>query len=314
MAEKKSAAKKPAAKKKKTQSKTAVKPLDRRKLHKALLYVLAAIVIAVAGYFAREYLMPAPLVDGTVDFHFIDVGQGDGALIMTEDGNVLIDAGPASSATELNAYLDKFGVTDIEYAIFSHPHEDHIGGAASVVNSRNIKNVIMPDAEYDTKTYDRLLTALEASTKTNVIPAKSGDVYELGNVKIRILAPNSDEYKSTNDYSVVAKISYGATSFMFTGDAEALSEREIMSVYNSYELKSNLLKVGHHGSTTSSSDEFLDAVNPSIAVICCATGNDYGHPHTKTMEKLTERNITVYRTDIDGSIILTTNGTDIYKK
>ena len=304
--------KKNTSKKTKSTAKTAEKIFRRRK--SPLFYAAIIVVLIIAGYLAGEHLIPPAVVDGTVDFHFIDVGQGDGMLIMTEDGNILIDAGPASASTELNAYLDKYGVTDIEYAIFTHPHEDHIGGAASVVNSRNIKNVIMPDAEYDTKTYTRLLTALEQSTKTNVIPAQSGDTYELGNLKIRILAPNSDEYKSTNDYSVVAKITYGSTSFMFTGDAEALSEKEIMSLYNSYELKSNLLKVGHHGSTTSTSEAFLDAVNPLIAVISCAKGNDYGHPHTKTMEKLAERGITVYRTDMEGSMILTTNGTDIYVK
>lgn len=279
------------------------------------------IILAVFAYIFRDYLPLDELtqsgrtvVDGTVDFHFIDVGQGDSILIMTDKGNILIDSGPNSASSNLNAYLDEMGVKDLEYAIFTHPHEDHIGSAASIVKSRNIKNVIMPDTEYDTKTYDKLLTALEESTSTNIIASKSGAVYSVGDLQMKILAPNAETYKSTNDYSVVVKVTYGATDFMMTGDAEVLSEKEIMSKYSNSELKCDVLKVGHHGSTTSSGVDFLDAVSPKIAVICCATGNDYGHPHRETLEKLNARNITIYRTDLLGSIVLTTDGTTITKK
>lgn len=282
---------------------------------------VVVIILGLIGYFANEYFgifdnltMSGGVVDGTVDFHFIDVGQGDSILIMTESGNIFIDAGPTSASSNLNAYLDEYGVKDIEYAIFTHPHEDHIGSAASIIKSRNVKNVIMPDIEYDTKTHGKLLTALEESTDTNVIASKSGDVYTVGDLKFKILAPNSETYKSTNDYSIVIKAVYGSTSFILTGDAEVLSENEILNNYSKSDLKCDVLKVGHHGSTTSSGVNFLDAVNPSIAVISCATGNDYGHPHKETLEKLNARSITIYRTDLLGSIVLTTDGTIITKK
>lgn len=280
--------------------------------------VFLIIIIAITGFFANEYFpfdsKGSPAVEGIADFHFIDVGQGDGILIITDSGNILIDAGPASASGYLNSYLDEYSVNDIEYAIFTHPHEDHIGGATSVINSRNVKNVIIPDIEYDSKTYDRLLTALEESVNTNIIPPTSGEVYSVGDLCIQILAPNSAVYKSTNNYSIVAKITYGSTSFILTGDAEILSENEILSLYSKSELKCDVLKIGHHGSTTSSGTAFLDAVSPSIAVISCGAGNEYGHPNIETLDNLTTKNITVYRTDILGSFILTTDGTTVALK
>lgn len=290
------------------------KTLSSKRTGSTLSKLLVVAVAAIAMYFFNQYFNPAVVVDGTVDFHFINVGQGDSALIMTEAGNILIDAGPASASETLNAYLDKCGVTQIEYAIFTHPHEDHIGSAASVVQSRTIKNVIMPDMEYDTKTYERLLTALEKSVNTNVIPAVSGDSYTLGSLSFQILAPNSVSYSSTNNYSVIAKFTFGATSFLFTGDAEEPSETEVLDVYGTSALRSTVLKVGHHGSTTSTSEIFLNAVSPQIAVISCARDNDYGHPHAETLTKLNTHDVTLHRTDLEGTIILTTDGSTVKMK
>lgn len=276
--------------------------------------LLIVVVAAIAVYFFNQYFNPAAVAEGTADFHFIDVGQGDSALIMTDAGNILIDAGPASASELLNAYLDKCGVTQLEYIIFTHPHEDHIGSAAAVVRSRTVKNVIMPDMEYDTKTYERLLDALEEHPETNVIPAVSGAVYTLGDLSFQLLAPNSASYSSTNDYSVVAKFTFGAISFLFTGDAEVYSENEILDKYGAYALRSTVLKVGHHGSSTSTGQAFLNAVSPKVAVISCAQGNDYGHPHAETLDKLNVLSITLHRTDLEGTIVLTTDGSTLKVK
>lgn len=249
-------------------------------------------------------------LDGEMQLHVIDVGQGDSTLIMSKDGIVLVDAGPGSAEDSLVEYLKDVGITTIDYAIFTHPDEDHIGGADVVINNFEVKNVIMPNATKTTKTFEKMIEAIEQSN-ANVIEATSGASYTLGDIAFRILAPNKASYDATNNYSVVVKLTYGNNTFMLTGDAESESESEILAKYPVSELRADFLKVGHHGSSTSTSTAFLTAVSPSIASISCGEDNKYNHPHRETIEKLQGANIKVYRTDLLSTIVFVCDGNTI---
>ncbi|MFA6947782.1 MAG: ComEC/Rec2 family competence protein [Eubacteriales bacterium] len=277
-----------------------------------LIMALAGFVSQKMGLFSDVQTLPATSIsaDGQLAVHFIDVGQGDAELIIAPTGEaMLIDAGPGSSETSLLAYLSALGISELEYAVFTHPHEDHIGGADGVVNNIDVKKVIMPDAESSTVTFEKLLTAIDKRGCEVDVPAV-GDTYSLGDAVFTVLAPNSSGYDSLNNYSIVMRLDYGESSFLFTGDAEALSEKEILA--NSPKLLDcDVLKAGHHGSSTSSSQDFLDAVTPDIAVISCGAGNDYGHPHSETLTKYSAMNIRVLRTDLSGSIVITSDGHNI---
>lgn len=291
---------------------------------KGLCIVLFLLAIIAALYFNKDTILGAltettapvstPVSGGEVQFHFIDVGQGDAALIRTEWGDVLIDAGTNSSEDELKAYLDSLGVVDIEYAVFTHPHEDHIGGADMVLNTYNVKRVIMPNATATSKTFERMMDAIEAE-KCEVIEATPDLVFKVGELVCTVLAPISEKYSETNNYSVVIRMDYGETSVLFTGDAEVDSEAEMLARYGlKGTLDCDLLKAGHHGSDTSSSQDFLDAVTPAFAVISVGEGNTYDHPKQVTLTRFDTMNVPYYRTDKEGSIIFTTTGGEPERK
>lgn len=244
--------------------------------------------------------------------HYIDVGQGDSILIQADGKNLLIDAGPTDSTKKLLAYLQKQHIKRLDYVIATHPHEDHIGGMADVVKKYDIGEFYMPKKLTDTKVFENMINALK-SKSIKAVAAKAGMSFSLGkNAECSIIAPNSSNYDSLNNYSVVLMIKYGNSRFLFMGDAEKLSEKEILS--KGFDVNSDVLKVGHHGSTSSSSKDFLDKASPKIAVISCGKNNDYGHPHKETLQELKKRNIQVYRTDIDGSIVLYSDGQNISKQ
>jgi competence protein ComEC len=296
----------------------------RRKKSKAKGIATAVVVLiaVIAGlFFGKDAILGGltdkpsdPVSGGEVQFHFIDVGQGDAALIRTEKGDILIDAGTNSSEDELKAYLDRLGVTDIEYAVFTHPHEDHIGGADMILNTYNVKNVVLPDATSTSKTFERMMDAIEAE-KCGVIEATPDKTFKVGELTCTILAPISTSYTETNDYSVVIRADYGETSVLFTGDAETHSESEMLERYRFKGLLDcDLLKVGHHGSDTSSSQAFLDAVTPVHAVISVGEGNTYDHPKQEILARYEAMRITIHRTDKEGSIVFTTTGGEPERK
>ena len=261
----------------------------------------------LVGSFEQQTTTPPPVPDGEeVLIHMIDVGQGDAILIMTSDGNMLIDTGESTAREELVSYLNSVNITSFEYVVFTHPDSDHIGNADYIVQNYSIKNIIMPDKVSTTKTYERMIDAIENS-QANVIMAEPGYEFYLGALQNTIIAPNKD-YKDPNEASVVIKATYGETSIMLTGDAEKESETDILSIWSKDALKCNVLKVGHHGSSTSTSPAFLDAVDPTIALISCGEGNKYGHPLPETIKKLEDRGIKIYRTDKNGSIVIRTDG------
>ena len=244
--------------------------------------------------------------------HYIDVGQGDSILIQVHGKNMLIDAGTTESANELVNYLKMQKINKLDYIIETHPHEDHIGAMSKIINKFEVGKFYAPKVTSNTKAFDNMINSLRKKS-LKILISKAGLTLDLGSgIKCEILAPNSELYKEVNNYSTVVKITYGDTKFLFEGDAEKLSEDEMIN--RGYDLSCDVLKVGHHGSRTATSDEFLKKTHPKIAVISCGLNNDYGHPHKPTLTKLEAINAKIYRTDKYGTIILESDGTKISKK
>ena len=247
----------------------------------------------------------------TVEVHFIDVGQGESILIIAPEKNVLIDGGDNGFGPTVLRYLDAQGVSSIDILIATHPHADHIGGLIDVIGQLPVSKVIMPEVPDElvptTRTYTNFLMAL-LENGLSITPAVAGEVYALGGgATLTILSPMR-EYSRLNDMSVVSRLEFGDISFLFTGDIEIAAEHDLAMAGG---IRSDVLNLAHHGSRTSSTQIFLDAVNPSIAVIACGLDNGHGHPHRTVMERLQEMDIRVLRTDFDGSIMLVTDGVGI---
>ena len=246
--------------------------------------------------------------------YFLDVGQGDSELICLPDGtNILIDAGTTDGADELVRSLINLGVAKIDCLIATHPHEDHIGGMTAVIHAFEIGNIYMPKVAANqtptTKCYENMLDAI--AKKGLKLTQGKGDmtVLDSGKAKLEFLAPNSSKYSDLNSYSIVAKLTFGGNRILFTGDADTDSEKEMLK--KGYDLRCDILKCGHHGSSTASSAAFLKAVNPQYAIISCGVNNDYGHPHKAVLDRLNKMKITVYRTDLQNTILARCTGSSI---
>ena len=246
----------------------------------------------------------------TLKVHYIDVGQGDSIFIQLPNGQTsLIDGGPGSSSKTVVNYLKKQKVKKIDYLIATHPHEDHIGGLTQVINTFDIGKVYMPDVTHTTKAFENLLLAIKNKGK-KITVTKAGDVLvDEKNLKYEALAPNSDSYDNLNNYSIVLKLKYKNNAFLFMGDAEKPSEDEILNA--GLDIKADVIKVGHHGSNSSSGGKFVTNVSPKHAVVSCGKGNSYGHPHKETINRFTGNKIKLYRTDRDGTVVFTSDGEKI---
>lgn len=245
--------------------------------------------------------------DGDMAVHFLDVGQGDCSLIVMPNGKtVLIDASTREEGKNILEYLSYQRITHIDYFILTHPHADHIGGAKEIVDSISIGKVVMPDVETDTATFENLLNSIDKKN-IPVHIAKPGNIISLDNANIKILGP-VNKTDDLNNMSIVFRLDYGKTSFMFTGDAETSSEKDMLGKYGKSEFTADVIKIGHHGASTSSSLGFLNAVSPKYAVISCGKDNSYGHPHTETIDSLNKLGIKYYRTDKVGNIVFSSDG------
>lgn len=243
--------------------------------------------------------------------HYIDVGQGDSELISCEGHNMLIDAGTPGEAATVENYLRKQGVKTLDYVVGTHPHDDHIGGLSDVIKNYDVKDVILSDVTTTTQSFKRLLRAI-SSKKLGITKAKAGNTYDLGNAKFTILAPLA-KYDDLNNMSVVIKLTYKSNSFLFTGDASAESERDILA--NREDPSADVLKVGHHGSSTATTEEFLTAVHPSMAVISVGKGNSYGLPNKEVVRRLQDNGIKLFRTDYNGTVVILSDGKNLsYEK
>lgn len=279
---------------------------------KIVVAVLVLLITAIAAVFGWQFNQDEPQKNTNLTVHYIDVGQGDAVLLQTPTGeNMLIDAGPGSSEQRLISYLEKVNVDTLDYFILTHPDEDHIGGADLVLAQYAVDAVIMPDCEKDTKAYRNLIAAVEDEECDCLVPVP-GDTYSLGDGEMTVLAPLAQKYGSTNDYSVVMRFDYYDNSFLFTGDAELESEEQMLDHWDELTLDCDVLKVGHHGSHTSSSQAFLEAVTPEIAVISCGKSNKYGHPHDETLTKFKNAVVPLYRTDELGDIVLESDGKTVF--
>ena len=313
----------------------------KRKTKNNIYKLIIIVVIIIGAIFSKDYLNydkndeainnlnskssvttseenPLINVDGNLQIHFIDVGQADSILIKQDNNYMLIDGGNNEDGDMLVKYLKEQGVEKLDYIIATHPHEDHIGGLDDVLNEFDTDLVLMPDKITTTKTFEDFLLAIKnrqdvknkngENVTLKKVP-KLEEKYNLGNASFVIYAPNSSSYDELNNYSIVIKLSFGNNAFLFTGDAEKLSEKEMLD--KNYDLKADVLKIGHHGSSTSTSDEFLEAVSPKYAVLSVGEDNSYNLPKKTVMDKFKNNNIPVYRTDEQGTIILNFDGTNI---
>ncbi len=250
----------------------------------------------------------------TLLIYFLDVGQGDAILVRTEEGDVLIDAGTEESQETLCLRLEQLGVTELRLAIFTHADGDHMGGADGVLETIPTRELWLSDALDASESAQRLADVLK-ETDTEVVRVQSGKGLVLGNARFSVLYPLAENDGGGNENSIVLKLNYGAFDALFTGDAGVEQERALLDTYGASQLACDLYKVGHHGSNTSSSQEFLEAMRPRYAVISCGAANSYGHPTGEVLARLEGVGIEVLRTDLVGEIVFETDGEElIYRK
>lgn len=255
----------------------------------------------------REEVVNTINYDYDLSVYFIDVGQADCILVKDNDEYALIDAGNNEDGMKLVNYFKSLNITDFKYVFGTHAHEDHIGGMDNIIDNFNIENFYMPNAITTTKTFEDVLDSLDRK-KIKFQTPNVNDDFKLNNATFKVLHIG-DNKKDLNDTSVVLRLEYGNTSYLLMGDATSNVEKDLLN--NNVNLKSDVLKVGHHGSNYSSTIDFLNKVKPEYAIIEVGKNNSYNHPRQETLDKLKGLNAKVYRTDLDGTIVATSDGNSI---
>lgn len=271
-----------------------------------IIFILSIIlIILIKSCIFNNILNTNPNV---MKVHFINVGQGDCILVQINNKNLIIDSGPKDNKNNLIKYLTNLNITNFDYVIATHPHEDHIGNMAYLINNYKVLNFYAPKVISTTSSFESMIEALvRKNLKINVLKANINTINLGKDTLVEVFSPNLETYENLNNYSSIIKITYKNTSFLFTGDAEKIIENEVLN--KNYNLKSDVLKVGHHGSSTSSSIDFINEVNPSISVISVGKYNSYNHPNPTTLETL--KNTTIYRTDLKNNIIIESDGINL---
>lgn len=244
----------------------------------------------------------------TLEVHFIDVGQADAALILCEDSAMLIDGGNVDDSSLIYTYLKDNGIDYLDYIIATHPHEDHIGGLPGALAAAEVGKILSPVSHSDNEFFETLSRSAREKGVEISVP-RVGDSFSLGLAEVEILGPVRNDYADINDMSIVLRIDYGRTAFVFTGDAERASEQDILALGK--DISADVLKVGHHGSRDSSTYPFLSAVMPQYAVISVGSDNDYGHPTDEALSRLRDAGAEILRTDEKGDIICISDGESI---
>lgn len=296
-----------------------------RKRNVKIIVAAAVVVIAAAisafipeniwnEIFIKTGLREPQYVSAPVSVHFIDVGQGDCALITTDRGeNVLVDSGEEIKADIVIQYLKNLSVEKLDYCIVSHPHSDHYGGMLKILKEIPAENAVMPvlgaKNTPEDSYYSKFVSYINKNCKT-VKYLKAGDSFSLEKVKFDVFAP-AEQRTELNEMSLVIKASYGNASVMLAGDCSADEENDILRMYGAKSLKCNILKVGHHGGAEASSDGWLDTLKPDVCVVSAGKYNSYGLPSAETLERFEKRNIKYYRTDICGTVVFDCNDKEI---
>ncbi len=275
----------------------------------ALLIVLAAVALLIwQSAEDRKNTVTVPM-DGLY-VHYIDVGQGDSELVCCNGEYMLIDAGEPDASDAVLEYLDRHGIDKLDYLVCTHGHSDHCGGLDAVVESLEVETVFTSPYADDSPSYEIFTDAVYNAGLELTVP-ELGESYRLGEASFSFIGPLED-YDNQNDDSLVMRLEYGDTSFLFTGDMTAKAEKDLIN--DGADLRCDVLKVGHHGSSGSSCYQFLYEAQPGIGVISCEKGNSYGHPHEETLSRLADADVTVCRTDLEGSIVIFSDGMKVERK
>lgn len=267
---------------------------------------LAALLLALllSGCVPETGAPAQPVSGDGLTVHFIDVGQADCALLQCDGQNMLIDGGNAADSSLVVSYLQNQGVEYLDYVVCTHAHEDHVGGLSGPLNTCTAGQVFAPVTQYDSKAFSSFVKYTEQQGLEITVP-QADSSFALGQAQVTVLGPRK-AYEDTNNTSIVLRVEYGETSFLFTGDMESTAEKDLLEA--GCDLDATVLKVGHHGSSTSSSYVFLREVMPTYAVISVGTDNSYGHPHEEVMSRLYDAQVTVYRTDEQGTVVAFSDG------
>ncbi len=281
--------------------------------HKKIKAIITAVAIVIFALYSIYYEFIEVRKYGDVNeddikysYHFINVGQGDATVILSGDDCVVIDCGTYENGMTVVKYIEMY-TDDVDLLILSHPHEDHIGGAIDVLDCLDVKKVIMPDATSDTGIFNHLLDGIEENG-SEVIRAEAGLGLSVGHIDVDILGPLEIDEDNLNNSSVIARVTTEDISLLFTGDAEAKVEKQLLKKYDASEFDVDILKVPHHGSSSSSTKAFLEAAAPKYGVISCAVDNSYGHPHTEVIDLLRELEIEYYITYKSDHIVFVSDG------
>ena len=274
----------------------------RRLLASVLLVVLILTCSACHGKQEEDI--------GMLTVHYIDVDQADAMLLIAGDTKILIDGGNTGTAGDVLAYLRRFGVEELDLVVNTHPHGDHLGGIPTVLNHIPAEEVWCSTNSYDTWLFDSFEKAVDKQDLTIYHPAP-GTVFTEGNLSVMVLGPlyANSTYEDLNDTSLVLMVQFGQRRFLFTGDMESYAEQQLLSA--NINLQADVLKVGHHGSYSSTSQVFLDKVDPDYGVISCGRDNEYGHPHDAPVNRLNHSEVELYRTDLMGSVVIVTDGDEL---
>ncbi len=268
------------------------------------LFIMLTLAVAYVLYSRQEKAAPPPAAGSSFEIHFIDVGQADSALVICDGHYMLIDGGNAEDSDLVYSYLERRGAKRLDYMVATHAHEDHIGGLSGALNYTAVDAALCPVTEYSSKVFQNMVKYLGEQGKALTVP-EPGDKFSLGSARVEILGPVR-EYDDTNNTSIVLRIDYGETSFLFTGDMETKAEEDLID--SGANLSATVLKAGHHGSDTSTGYRFLREVMPEYAVISVGEGNKYGHPSSEVLSRFRDAGAEVYRTDMQGHIIARSDG------
>lgn len=275
----------------------------------ALAILLAFTFAALSGAFGlkSDSDTASNAVSGDFEVHFIDVGQADSELVISDGKTMLIDGGNADDSNLIVSYLRDLNIDYLDYVVCTHAHEDHVGGLSGALHECGVGRVLCSTESYSSKAFGNFKRYSNKRGREIEIPSP-GDSFSLGESSVEVFSPIK-EYEDTNNNSIVLKVTYGDTSFLFTGDAEREVESDMLD--GGFDLTADVLKVGHHGSSTSSSYPFLREVMPKYAVISCGRDNSYGHPHREPLSRLADVGAKIYRTDEQGHIIARSDGKNI---